>query len=115
MKILIVDDEPLLAMTAADMLNDLGHTAIEAGSGKQALAILQEHDDIRLMITDHAMPEMTGAELVKHAVALRPGLKVLLISGYDTLPDAPDLKIERLPKPYLEQDLVDAITRMTAE
>lgn len=113
MKILVVDDEPLLAMTAADMLTDLGHTAIEAGSGKQALALLREHGDVALMITDHSMPEMTGAELVRQATALRPGLKVLVTSGYDILPDEPDTKIDRLPKPYFEADLIAAIARAT--
>ena len=113
MKILVVDDEPLLVMTAADILTDLGHTVVEARSGKEALALLSEHGDIALMITDHSMPAMTGAELVHQATALRPDLKVLLASGYDKLPDAPDLKVDRLPKPYFEADLIAAIARVT--
>ena len=72
-----------------------------------------EHGDIALMITDHSMPAMTGAELVHQATALRPDLKVLLASGYDKLPDAPDLKVDRLPKPYFEADLIAAIARVT--
>jgi CheY-like chemotaxis protein len=112
-KILVVDDEPLLVMTAAEILTDLGHTAIEARSGKEALALLQEHGDIALMITDHSMPAMTGAELVRQAVTLRPDLKVLLASGYDHLPEAPGVKIDRLPKPYFEADLIAAIARVT--
>lgn len=111
MKILVVDDEPLLAMTAADMLTDLGHTALEAGSGKEALALLREHGDIALMITDHAMPEMTGVQLIAAALTLQPDLRVLLVSGYDSLPDASGLKVDRLPKPYFENDLIAAIAR----
>ena len=61
--ILVVDDDPLIAMSAVDMLEDLGHKVIEVHSAKQALEILERGDEIDLIMTDHAMPGMTGTEL----------------------------------------------------
>src|SRR6185369_16940609 len=61
--ILVVDDDPLVAMSTVDMLEDLGHKVIEANSGDQALRILDAGREVDLLLTDHAMPGMTGVEL----------------------------------------------------
>jgi CheY-like chemotaxis protein len=114
LKVLVVDDEPLLIMTIADMLTDLGHTPIEAESGSRALEALKEHGDIDLMITDQAMPGMSGIELARQAFQLYPRLKIILATGYDTLPKGLDIALERLPKPYFEHDLSAAIERAIA-
>ncbi len=108
----MVDDEPLLTMTTADMLTDLGHRPIEAESGARALEMLKAHGDIDLMITDQAMPGMSGIELAKQARQLRPNLKIILATGYDSLPKGLDIELERLPKPYFEHDLSAAIDRL---
>ena len=63
--ILVVDDDPLIAMSTVDMLEDLGHVVIEANSGKRALEIIDGGQDIDLMMTDQAMPGMTGIQLAE--------------------------------------------------
>jgi signal transduction histidine kinase len=114
LKVLVVDDEPLLTMTTAEMLRDLGHQPIEAASGAEALAALEEHGDVDLMITDHAMPGMNGAELAKVARQKHAHLHVILATGYNNLPEGTDPSIDRLPKPYYEHDLTAAISRIVA-
>jgi signal transduction histidine kinase len=114
LKILVVDDEPLLTMTTAEMLRDLGHQPIEAATGAEALAALAEHGDIDLMITDHAMPGMSGAELARVVRQKHPRLHVILATGYNNLPEGTESIIERLPKPYYEHDLTAAISRLVA-
>ncbi|SDA15809.1 ATP-binding protein [Sphingomonas sp. NFR15] len=101
---LLVDDENLVRATTADMLTDLGFTVIEARSGEEALALLDANPDIDILVTDHVMPHMTGAELARAATARRPGLRVLVVSGYsDAGGLSPDLP--RLEKPFRQADL----------
>src|SRR5690606_6646095 len=85
--ILVVDDDALIAMNTVSMVEDLGHTVLEAYSGKQALTILESDVRIDALITDYAMPGMTGVELAHRARELRPGLPILLATGYAELPD----------------------------
>jgi hypothetical protein len=63
--VLAVDDDALVLMNTVAMLEDLGHTVFEAYSGKGALDILRREDSIDLVVTDQAMPKMTGTELAK--------------------------------------------------
>jgi CheY-like chemotaxis protein len=112
-RVLLVDDDPLVRMGTASMLEDLGHiVAAEAGSGAEALAALRGLDAVDLLLTDHAMPGMTGVELARAARALRPGLLVLLASGYADIGTDADLRWPRLPKPYLTEDLVAALAAL---
>ncbi len=103
--ILVVDDEPLLAMCAVDMLESLGHKAIEASSAQQALAILKSVQPIDLLMTDHVMPDMPGLKLAKLARDLRPELPVLLVTGYGELAHDEGAGVCRLDKPYHQDDL----------
>jgi signal transduction histidine kinase len=114
LKVLVVDDEPLLTMTTAEILKELGHQPLEAASAAEALAALEEHGDIDLMITDHAMPGMSGAELARVVRQKHPRLHVILATGYNNLPEGTEVSIERLPKPYYEHDLSAAISRIVA-
>lgn len=103
--ILVVDDDPLISASTTDMLEDLGHTVIETHSGKEALSVLSGSRDVDLLLTDYAMPEMMGLELAKKARSLRPGLPVLLATGYAELPPDTSLDLPRLAKPYLQEQL----------
>jgi CheY-like chemotaxis protein len=109
--ILVVDDDPLIAMSTVEMLEDLGHRAIEANSGAQALAILKDGQAIDLMLTDQAMPGMTGLELAEIARKERPKMPILLATGYADLP-ASQIKLPRLSKPYLQSELQEEINRL---
>jgi CheY-like chemotaxis protein len=111
--ILVVDDDPLIAMSTVEMLEDLGHRAIEANSGAQALAILKDGQAIDLMLTDQAMPGMTGLELAEIARKERPKMPILLATGYADLP-ASQIKLPRLSKPYLQTELQEEINRLLA-
>lgn len=113
-RILVVDDDPLIAMTTAMMLSHLGHEVLEANSGKQALDILQREDGIDLLLTDYSMPRMTGAQLAEAARALRPMLPVLLATGYAELPDGEQMDLPRLGKPYRREQLDAEIQKLLA-
>jgi PAS domain S-box-containing protein len=110
--ILTVDDDEIVLTTTIAMLDDLGHTAIRAQSGQEALRILGEHH-VDLLITDFAMPGMTGAELVVAAQARWPQMPVLMVSGYAEIPDGLALNILRLAKPFRPDQLAAAIAETT--
>ena len=115
LRVLLVDDDFLIAMSSVDMLVDLGHEVVEAHSGREALAHLKENGRFDLLITDYSMPEMTGGELAKSARALLPDLPILIASGYAELPDGIDFDIARLGKPYTQQQLAMEIERVLKE
>lgn len=110
--ILVVDDDALINMNTVDMVEDLGHTALEAYSGKQALEILASDLPIDVLITDYAMPGMTGVELADKARELRPNLPILLATGYADLPSGTTTDLPRLAKPYQQNDLAIHIARL---
>ena len=112
--ILVVDDDPLIASSTTNMLEDLGHTVIEANSARRALEILDGGQTVDLLITDHAMPEMTGIELAEVAQARWPNLPILLATGFADLPAGQSLRIPRLSKPYLQSQLQTQIDRLLA-
>ena len=108
-RVLLVDDEDGVREATAEMLTGLGYDVATAASGTEALAKLGERPD--LLVTDHLMPGMTGADLARAARAQRPDLKVLLISGYagiDQIP--PDLP--RLPKPFRVSELAQSLAAL---
>jgi PAS domain S-box-containing protein len=81
--VLVVDDEPTVRMLVAEVLEDLGYTAIEAADGAAGLKVLQSMARIDLLVTDVGLPGgMNGRQVADAARALRPGLKVLFITGY---------------------------------
>jgi CheY-like chemotaxis protein len=105
---LLVDDEDLVRMSTAEMLADLGFAVIEAGSAEDALQVVQAGTAVDILVTDHLMPGMSGAQLVREVRALRPGLPVLIVSGYAEVDGlAPDLP--RLVKPFRAAELVDRV------
>ena len=82
-KILVVEDQEAVRAVACGFLEDFGYDVIEAGDGFQALAQLQENDDIDLMFTDVVMPGgMNGFDLAQAAQSLKPHLKIVHTSGY---------------------------------
>jgi CheY-like chemotaxis protein len=97
--VLVIDDEPRVRSATAEMLGSLGYDVVQASNAREGLDLLDHGLDPVVVITDHIMPGMTGAELALHLRATRPALAVLIMSGYqgiDLL--APD--IPRLAKPF---------------
>ncbi|GEL39930.1 hypothetical protein MEX01_05210 [Methylorubrum extorquens] len=81
--VLIVDDEPTVRMLVTDILADLGYTAIEAGDSATGLKLLQSDVRIDLLVTDVGLPGgMNGRQMADAGRAVRPGLRVLFITGY---------------------------------
>ncbi|MGG5891099.1 response regulator [Falsiroseomonas sp. HC035] len=111
-RVLVVDDDPLICAGTADMLIDLGHSVTEACSGSRAMELLNADLQVDLVITDHAMPGMTGLELAHEIKTIRPGLPVLLATGYADLPDEATLDLPRLSKPYSQEQLSALISRI---
>jgi CheY-like chemotaxis protein len=109
---LVVDDDPLIAMSTVDMLEDLGHIAIEANSGRRALEIIDAGQDIDLMLTDQTMPEITGIQLAEIVRSKRPNLPVLLATGYADLPADRLANLPRLSKPYKQVQLQAEIEKL---
>lgn len=105
LKVLVVDDDPLVGMGTAAMLEDLGHTAIEADSGKDALLLMERNPDIDLVVTDHSMPGMTGLQLAQTITEKRPGLPIILASGYADIPGGAAVNLPRLAKPFNQSQL----------
>ncbi len=109
--ILVVDDDLLVSTGTAAMLEDLGHTVVEAHSATQALEILRADPRIEIVITDHAMPGMTGLELACRLEADYPGLPVILATGYAEWPEGAEaaIQVPRLAKPFKQEELAGAI------
>jgi PAS domain S-box-containing protein len=80
--VLVVDDEPALRMLVRETLHDMGCRAIEAADGPGAVRILQSDVPIDLLVTDVGLPGLNGRQVADAARALRPGLRVLFITGY---------------------------------
>ena len=110
--VLVVDDDALVRTGAVAMLEDLGHNVIEVSSAAKALAILNSPHAVDVVVTDHAMPGMTGMELVRRLRCVQPSLVIILATGYAELPDgeAEDPSLPRLSKPFRQQELADAIS-----
>jgi PAS domain S-box-containing protein len=110
--ILFVDDDPLIAMSTTEMLEDLGHRVIGANSGVHALDIVKSEQQIDLMMTDHVMPGMTGVELAVASREVRPSLPILLATGYAELPEGTQVDLPRLAKPYHQDQLRDRLDQL---
>lgn len=108
-RVLIVDDDALISASTGAMLEDLGHTAIEADSAAHALDVLRAGAKVDLVITDQAMPGMTGIELARHLRQNWPGIPIILASGYADWLDCADLPVPRLAKPYRQTELASCI------
>ena len=81
--VLVLDDEPTVRMLVTEVLEDLGYTAIEAADGPAGLKVLRSDVRIDLLVTDVGLPGgMNGRHVADAGRAVRPGLKVLFITGY---------------------------------
>jgi PAS domain S-box-containing protein len=106
--ILTVDDDALVLVNTAAMLEDLGHVVHQASSGTEALGILAECE-IDLLLTDFAMPQMNGVELADAVRARQPELPILLATGFAELGETAAAHFPRLAKPFTQADLARAI------
>jgi CheY-like chemotaxis protein len=109
-KVLIVDDDHLVMTGISAMIEDLGHTPIEAHSAAEALGKLADGIDVDVVITDHAMPAMTGLQFARRVQETYPGLPIILATGYAEIPGDPaSLGLLRLAKPCNQYEIATAI------
>jgi signal transduction histidine kinase len=111
-KILFVDDDPLIAGSSVALLEDLGHEVVEVHSAREALQLLEGGLLADLLITDHAMPGMTGMELADEVRRTRPDLPILLATGYAEVENSRVVDVPRLAKPYTQEQLAIEIARL---
>jgi PAS domain S-box-containing protein len=112
--VLAVDDDALVLINTVAMLEELGHRVFPAASAQDALATLRR-EPVDLVITDHAMPLMTGLQLAEAIRADQPSLPVILATGYAELPPNTQPMLPRLSKPFLQRDLATAIRQVVGE
>lgn len=111
--ILLVDDDPIVRSTTAELLHELGHTVTDVSGAEPALALLRGGAVFDLLMTDYAMPDLNGAELAKAARDLRPDLPVLFATGYadgDQLAGFSAQNTVVLAKPFSTAALANAVT-----
>jgi PAS domain S-box-containing protein len=112
MTVLAVDDDPLVLMNTVAMLQELGHTVLEAPSAQAALTLFVNQPAIGLIVTDQAMPQMSGTQLIEAVRAVRREMPVVLASGYaDLVATQPPEDVPYLAKPFDQ----DALARAIAE
>ena len=114
--ILAVDDDSLVLTNTAAMLDDLGHEVIVASSGREGLEALKARQDIDLIISDEVMPHMTGSQFAEVVRESRPGMPIIIATGYaDLKPRKPGkLNLPRLAKPFSQVELAQAVTDVIA-
>jgi CheY-like chemotaxis protein len=106
--VLLVEDDPLIRATAADMLRQAGHGVIEVDSTEAALVAL-ETAAIDVLVTDIHLPGHSGLELAERAAQLRPGVRIVIASGDTSAIVAPPVGAILLPKPYDGAALHEAV------
>jgi PAS domain S-box-containing protein len=109
LSILAVDDDSLVLANVTVMLEDLGHKVFAVGSGARAIEEIELMPAIDVVITDQAMPVMTGLQLIEILRARRPGLPVILATGYAELPPGLSASIGRLSKPFTQRALAQVL------
>jgi PAS domain S-box-containing protein len=117
--ILIVEDELAVRKVAASILMGGGYQTLEAGDGREALTILEEHrDTVRLVLLDLAMPVMSGKDALPRIREISPDAAVLLTTGYDKSGAeellAANPALEFVQKPYSAPGLLEAVNKALA-
>jgi CheY-like chemotaxis protein len=95
MRVLVVEDEPLMRMLMVDILEEAGFDVLEAASGLEACRLIEDPNHIDLIVTDLNMPEANGVVVAKRARAHAPDIPVLFVSARSDL-----LKSLSAPRPY---------------
>jgi PAS domain S-box-containing protein len=107
--VMAVDDDDLVLLNTVAMLEELGHTVLQADCAAAALDLMCRRGGVDLLVTDQAMPRMNGAKLAEAARAQWPDLPIILASGYADLPRGVAPELHRLAKPFSQDELAEAI------
>lgn len=116
LKILIVDDEPIVREVVADMLASMGCTVVTAENGKMAIDLVKREDPAAMLL-DFAMPGMNGAEVARAVLADRPDTKIVFATGFaqsDAIDSAVGAEAIVLRKPFSPNALAESLRRALA-
>jgi CheY-like chemotaxis protein len=107
--ILVVEDDAIVRMLIVDVLEELEYAVLEAEDGEAALKVLEDQSSvIDLMMTDHGLPGISGAQLASRTRELRPALPILFASGYAENIDVP-AGMHSIGKPFSIDQLRDKV------
>jgi len=109
LRVLVVDDDSLVLTSTCLLLEDLGHQVTGAASGAKALELISSEPDFDLVITDMAMPHMSGTQLAHFIQMKKPGMPIILATGYAERLEGGASSLPRLSKPFNQLNLVDII------
>ncbi|MCB5203791.1 response regulator [Neorhizobium sp. T786] len=113
-RILVVEDEPLILMSTADMLDELGHLVLEAGSAEDALLVLSR-EPADVLLTDVSLPGMSGTELANQVRDRWPAITIVFASGDDTARAQSGIADAlHLSKPFNQKDLASVMLQAMA-
>jgi CheY-like chemotaxis protein len=110
--VVAVDDDALVLTNTVAMLDDLGHAGVAASSGQEALQILKQRSPVDLVITDYAMPHMTGLQLADAIKKEWPDLPVIIATGFAEMEPATETDLPKLAKPFTEAELAKELERI---
>lgn len=118
--VLVVDDDPAILLLVKAILEGCGYRVLLAENGDSAMHLIELHQlRIELLLTDVVMPNLSGADLAKCLVAMRPGLRVLFMSAFQ---DSDAVRVQVLEKgsgfvakPFRTEGLVSAVQRALAQ
>jgi two-component system, response regulator PdtaR len=116
--VLIVDDEPLIRETVAELLSSAGLSTLEATNGVEALDVLNKNGHaVAVLLTDIRMPgSMNGIDLARIAQRTWPWIKVIVMSGfYDSGPDGLPGNARFISKPWQAQEIINNVLRAQSE
>ena len=118
--ILVVDDEPEVRKLVGAMVSRYGFNVLTADSGEHAITVFKKRiDEIDLLLTDVVAPGMSGPVLADKLVELKPGLKILFMSGYDNTQVVQHYVVEKghalLPKPFTLEELGRKVEQVLGE
>jgi CheY-like chemotaxis protein len=109
LRVLAMDDDPLVLINTVAMLEVLGHDVLDATSAMKALEIIKSGKEIDLVVSDQAMPQMTGMQLAEALYRISPQVRVVIATGYAELPSETQVRFTKLDKPFSQADLERAI------
>lgn len=112
--VLLVDDEELVRASTSYMLAELGYRVIEAACGEEAMQQVANGEAFDLLVTDHLMPGINGTDLARLVRASRPGIAILLVSGYAER-EGLDPELPRLTKPFRKSELAASLAQLRGE
>jgi PAS domain S-box-containing protein len=120
-RVLLVDDEPMVREVIAEQLEDVGYDVLVAAGGEEAWELLVADENVDVLVTDLSMPGMDGLSLIRKAQALRPRLRAILLTGHAG--DAASLAVggavsggvSLLRKPVSGEQLADSVASLLEE